>query len=76
MAKHLVELLGLRGVHAQECLWVPVGREGAREVRLPALLHQAWHGPISIISRQRCAPFAAHGAARQAAKGGSSLAGF
>lgn len=76
MAKHLIELLGLRGVCVQECPWVPVGKEGARGARLPVLLRQAWHGPISIISRQRHAPFAAHRAARQAAKGGSSLAGF
>lgn len=63
------------GARVQECLPVPWGSAG-RGQRLPGLLPATWHSPISIISRQRHAPFAAHGATRQAASRGSVLAGF
>lgn len=52
------------------------GSGRARGAPLPGLLHTTWHSPISIISRQPHAPFAAHGATRQAASRGSILAGF
>jgi len=65
-----------KGVHVQECLTVPWGRGGERGALLPGLLCTTWQSPISIISRQRHAPFAAHGATRQGANAGSSLAGF
>lgn len=63
-------------VRVQECLTVPWGRGGERGALLPGLLHTTWQSPISITSRQHRAPFADHGATRQAANAGSSLAGF
>lgn len=63
-------------VRVRECLAVPWWSGGEMGVQLGGLLRMTWQRPISITSRQRHAPFAVHGATRQAANGGSSLAGF
>lgn len=52
------------------------GRAAGEGSAAPRALPATWQSPISIISRQRPAPWAAHGATRQAASRGSVLAGF
>lgn len=65
-----------KGIRVQECLTVPWESGRERGAQLPGLLRATWQSPISIISRQRHAPFDARGATRQAASRGSILAGF